>query len=84
MMTDTGQLFYFLEALLYFVEIQSIVVLISAVQQSDSVICICIYMCISSHIPFHYVFLQDIEHSSLCYKIGSCFLPILYIIVCIC
>ena len=64
-------------------EIQLIVVFISAVQQSNSVICIRVYMYIPFRIPFHYVLLQDVEYSSLCYKIGSCFLPILYTIVCI-
>ena len=34
------------------------------------------------HILFHYGLLQDIEHSSLCYIIGPCSLPILCIIVC--
>jgi len=77
----------FLEVLLYFVEIQLIVVLISTVQQSDSVICIHVYIYIyiySFSYSFPYVLLQDIEYSPLCYKIGSCFLPILYTVVCIC
>ena len=30
------------------------------------------------------MFLQDIEYSSLCYTVGPCCLPTLYIIVCIC
>ena len=33
------------------------------------------------HICFHYGLLQDIEYSSLCYIVGPCFSPILYIIV---
>ena len=33
---------------------------------------------------FHYDLLQDIEYSSLCYTIGSCYLSILYIIDGIC
>ena len=30
----------------------------------------------------HYRLLQDIEYSSLCYKVGHCWLSILYIVVC--
>ena len=56
------------------------VVLISAVQQSDSVIYIYIYI----YILFHCGLLQDIEYSSLCYTVGPCCLSALYIIVCIC
>jgi len=57
------------------------VVLVSGVQQSDSVI-------YKIYIPFyilsHYgLLLQDIEYSSLCYTVEPC-LSILYIIVCIC
>ena len=40
--------------------------LISAVQQSDSVI----HTCILFHILFHYDLSQDIESSSLCYTVG--------------
>ena len=56
-------------------------VLVSGIQQSDSVIQICIYMLL--HILFIMVPLQDIEYSSLCYTIESCCLSILYIIFCI-
>ena len=45
--------------------------LISAIQQSDSVINILF------HILFHYGLSQDVEYSSLCYAIGTC-LSILY------
>ena len=38
------------------------IVLISAVQQSDSVI----------YIVFHYGLSQNIEYSSLCYAVGLC------------
>ena len=38
--------------------------LVSGIQQSDSVIYVCIYMV--------YTLLQDIEHSSLCYGVGPC------------
>ena len=41
---------------------------ISAVQQSDSVI----HMYILFHTLFHYVLSQDIEYSSLCYTVGLC------------
>ena len=52
--------------------------LISAVQQSDSVILF--------HILFHYGLSQNIEYISLCYTVGPCCLSILYIniIGCIC
>ena len=33
---------------------------------------------------FHYGLLQDIEYSSLCYRVGTCCLFILYIVVYIC
>ena len=65
-------------------EIQLIVVFISAVQQSSSVICIRVYMYIPFRIPFHYVLLQDVEYSSLLYSAGLCSLSILYTVVCIC
>ena len=49
--------------------------LVSGIQQSDSVIhtCIC----------FHYHLLQDIEYSSLYDTVGACYLSVLYIAVCI-
>ena len=53
--------------------------LVSAVQQSDSVIHIYIY--ILFHILFHYGLSQDIEYSSLCSTVGPCCLPILYMFV---
>ena len=55
----------------YFTEVQLIynVVLISAVQRSDSVI----HIYIVFHILFHYGLSQDIEHSSLCYTVGPCY-----------
>ena len=53
--------------------------LISAVQQSDSVIHTHthIYIHILFYILFHYGLSQDIEHSSLCYTVGPCCLCIL-------
>ena len=33
---------------------------------------------------FHYSLLQDVEYSPLCYIRGSCWLSVLYIVVCIC
>ena len=53
--------------------------LISAVQQSDSVI----HIYILFYILFHDVLSQDIEYSSLCSTVGTCCLSILCIIVCI-
>ena len=50
------------------------VLLISAIQQSDSVI----HMYILFYALFHYDLLQDIEYCSLCYKVGPCFLFPLY------
>ena len=56
------------------------VLFISTVQQNDSVI----------HIyTFYFIFFsislsQDIEHNSLCYTVGPCYLSILCIIICIC
>ena len=60
------------------------VVLVSGVQQGDSVIHVYIYIYILFNILFHYDLLQDIEYSSLCYTVGPCCLPILYIVACIC
>ena len=73
---------FFCFLIYYFIEVWLIynAVLISAAQQSDSVIHV-IY--ILFHILFHYGISQDIEYSSLCYTVGPCCLSILYIIVCI-
>ena len=49
--------------------------LISAVEQSDSIINI--------YILFHSSLSCDVEHSSLCYTVGLCCLFILYVVVCI-
>ena len=57
------------------------VVLISAVQQSDSVIHTCMYLDMLFHVLFHYGLSQDIEYSSLYYTVRSGCLPVLYIIV---
>ena len=56
--------------LFYFVEVQLIynVVLITAVQQSDLVVHTYIFL----HILFHYGLSQDVEYSSLWYKVGPC------------
>ena len=53
-------------------------VLVSSVQQSDSVLPT--YIFILFQILFHYRLLQDIEYSSLCYTVGPCWLSILYIV----
>ena len=42
------------------------------------------YTYILFQILFPYRLLQDIEYISLCYTVGPCCLPILYIIVYIC
>ena len=59
------------------------VVLLSGVQQSDSVIHIHISIYVIFQILFHYRLLQDIEYSSRSYTVGTC-LSILYIVVYIC
>ena len=75
--------------ILIFIGVQLIynVVLVSGVQQSDSVMyikCMYIYVYIGFQILFHYKLLQDTEYGSLCYTVGLCWLSILYIAVCIC
>ena len=52
------------------------VVIVSGVQQSDSVIPIHVSILFQILLPFR--LLQDIEQSSLCYTVGPCWLPILY------
>ena len=55
------------------------VVLISAVQQTDSVlyICVCVYIHILFHFLFHYGLSQVIKYSSLCYTVGLCLSTVL-------
>ena len=53
------------------------VVLVSGVQQSDPVIHI--HVSILFQILFPFKFLHNIEQSSLCYKVGPCWLSILFI-----
>ena len=66
---------YFIFLNLFFIEVKLNynVVLITAVQQSDSVIHIYTFF-------FHYGLSQDTEYSSLCYRVGPCCLSILYVI----
>ena len=56
------------------------VVLVSDIQQSDSVIHI--HVSILFQILFLIRLLQNIEQSSLCYTVGPCWLSILNIVVC--
>ena len=42
------------------------------------------FMCLFFHNLFHFGLLWDMEYSSLCYTVGPCCLPILYIHVCLC
>ena len=67
---------------LFFIEVELIynVVLVSGVQQSNSVI----YIYIKFQILFPYRSLQNIEYSPLCSTVGPCWLSILYTVVCIC
>ena len=60
--------------------------LVSGVPQNDSVICVYVYMCvyILLQVLFPYRLLQNVECSSLCYTVGTHWLSILYIAVCIC
>ena len=58
------------------------VVLVSGVQQSDSVIHI--YVSILFQILFPFRLLYNIEQSFLCYTVGPCWLSILDIAVCTC
>lgn len=51
--------------------------LLSVVQQRDSII----HIYILFNILFHYHLSQDVEYISLCYTIGPCFLSIRYMIV---
>ena len=70
------------------------VVLISVIQQSDSVISYIyimeknmkknIYVYKLFYILFHYSLSQDIDYSFLCYTVGPCSLSILCILVFIC
>ena len=56
--------------------------LVSGVQQSDSVIHI--HVSIVFQILFLFRLLQNTEQSSLCYTVGPCLLSILNIVVCTC
>ena len=58
------------------------VVLVSGVQQSDSIIHI--HVSILFQILFPFRLLHNIEWSSLCYTVGPCWLSILNIAVCRC
>ena len=73
--------FLYMFAKVYFLKIEVyiyIVVLISAIQQSDYSY---IHVCILFNILFHYGLSQDVEYSSLCYTLGPCCLSILYKLV---
>ena len=66
----------YLKKNLYYIEVQLIssVVLVSGVQQSDSIVHI--HLSILFQILFPFILLKNIEHSSLCYTVGpyrTCF-----------
>ena len=63
---------HFFTKIFFFIEVYLIynVVLVSGVQQSDSVIHT--YLSLLFQILFPYRLLQDIEHNSLCYTVGPC------------
>ena len=73
-------LFYFLLFIYIRVYLTDNVVIVSGVQQSDSVI----HVSILFQIIFPFRLLHNIEQSSLCYTIGPCWLSILNISVCTC
>ena len=58
------------------------VMLVSGVQQSDSVIHT--HVCTLFQVLFPFKLLQSIEQSSLGYTVGPCWLSILCILVCTC
>ena len=64
------------------VELIDNVVLLSAVQQSDSVIHIHVFILFQILFPFR--LLHNIEQSSLYYTVGHCWLSILSMVVCTC
>ena len=73
----------FLNFLFYIgVELINNVVLVSGVQQSDSVTHI--HVSVLSQILFPIRLLQSIEQGSLCYTVGPCGLSILNTAVCTC
>ena len=55
-------------------------VLITVVQQRNSII----HICILFYILFYYVLSENVEYNSLCYTVAPCYLSVLYIIICIC
>ena len=55
---------------------------VSGVQQSDSIICIHIFILFQILSP--YGLLQNVEWSSLCYTVSHCWLSVLYVVVCVC
>ena len=73
--------FFFLNLFKIEVQLTYNVVLISAIQQSDSVIYILFFL---TNILFHYGLSQDTENSSVCYIAGPCCLSVLYIKAWIC
>ena len=75
---------FLLKKFLFYIGVELInnVVLVSGVQQIDSVIHI--HVSILLQILFHHRLLQDIEYSPLYYTVGPCCFSILYIVMCIC
>ena len=71
---------YFKNLLYIGAELINNVVLVSGVQQSNSVIHI--HMPILFQILFLFMLLQNIEQSSLCYTVGPCWLSVLLTVVC--
>ena len=76
------QVILFLQLIFIRVKLIYNVMLVSAVHQSESVIRIHIFTLFQ--ILFPYRSLHSNQQSSLCYTVGSYWLPILYIVVCIC
>ena len=65
--------YFFCRLKIFLIEIQLIynVLLVSDIQQSDSVIHAYIYI-FFRYVLFHHRLLQDIDYSSLCYTISTC------------
>ena len=74
--------FFIIIFILYGSTVDSNFVLVSGIQQSDSVIHI--HASILFQILFPFRLLQNIEQSSLCYTVGLCWLSIINIAVCTC
>ena len=74
------QFLFLLKNFYFILELINSAVLVSGVQQGDSVIHIHIFTLFRILFPFS--LLQNIEQNSLCYTVGLCWLTILHIVAC--